>query len=394
MLEEFEARRRILETVESGAVTWVPLELGLDQVLAQDIVGLVDSPPFDNSSMDGYAVRSEEAGTGAVLKVAEEEQPAGIDRFLRCEPGEAVRVFTGASLPIGADAVVMQEDVRRENGRISVSEGVEPGENVRRQGGDVCAGQKLLSRGDLVTPSRIGLLASQGVPEIPVHARPLVHVVTTGDELVEPGAPLAPGEIYNSNAPMLQAAVSRSGGVAAASHAPDDPGVLRETLRSALSVANLVVIAGGVSVGDRDYVKEVLAELGVELAFWRVKVKPGKPFLFGRTEEGTAIFGLPGNPVSAYVTFSLFVRPVIRRMMGFDVERAESAGEEAVAAEDLSNPGDRPHYLRGVVESGLLKLSGTQQSHAIFGLSRANCLVRLEPGQTVAEGELVRLVRI
>lgn len=394
MLEEFEARRRILETVESGAVTWVPLELGLDQVLAQDIVGLVDSPPFDNSSMDGYAVRSEEAGTGAVLKVVEEEQPAGIDRFLRCEPGEAVRVFTGASLPIGADAVVMQEDVRRENGRISVSEGVEPGENVRRQGGDVCAGQKLLSRGDLVTPSRIGLLASQGVPEIPVHARPLVHVVTTGDELVEPGAPLAPGEIYNSNAPMLQAAVSRSGGVAAASHAPDDPGVLRETLRSALSVANLVVIAGGVSVGDRDYVKEVLAELGVELAFWRVKVKPGKPFLFGRTEEGTAIFGLPGNPVSAYVTFSLFVRPVIRRMMGFDVERAESAGEEAVAAEDLSNPGDRPHYLRGVVESGLVKLSGTQQSHAIFGLSRANCLVRLEPGQTVAEGELVRLVRI
>ena len=302
MLEESEARQRILDTVEAGAVTWVPLELALDQVLAQDMTGAIDSPPFDNSSMDGYAVRAEEAQAGSALRVRDEEQPAGLDLSLACESGEAIRIFTGAPIPRGADAVIMQEDVIREGNQVTISEGVEVGENIRRRGGDVCAGQTLLKRGDLVTPARIGLLASQGVPEIPVHARPLIQIITTGDELVDPGAPLIPGEIYNSNSPMLQALVCRSGGIAATSHALDDPTHLRETMERAFAASDLVVIAGGVSVGDRDYVKEVLGELGVELNFWRVKLKPGKPFLFGRHPEGTHVFGLPGNPVSAFVT--------------------------------------------------------------------------------------------
>jgi len=391
MLEESEARRRILEFTSPGAVIWVPLELALGQVLARDIVGTMDSPVFDNSGMDGYAVKASEAKEGSLLRVGMIVQPAGGDLGLVCESGEAIRIFTGAVLPQGADAVVMQEDVEREGDHIRVMEPVEPGENIRWRGSDVCAGQKLLSRGDIMTPTRIGLLASQGIPEVPVHGKPLVQVVTTGDELVEPGAPLIPGEIYNSNSPMLQTAVEKAGAIGAASHACDDLDELKIVLGRALAVADIVVIAGGVSVGDRDFVKEALTGLGVVTEFWRVRVKPGKPFVFGRHPDGTLVFGLPGNPVSAYVTFSLFVIPVIRKMLGYEVEvDCVGLGElSGIAAEPMSNPGDRPHYLRGVCEGGRVRLSGTQQSHAIFGLSRANCLIRLAPGQEVVPGEML-----
>jgi len=396
MLEESEARQRILARVEPGPVIWVPLELALDHVLAQEISGAIDSPPFDNSGMDGYAVRAAEAGTGARLRLAAREQAAGGDLGLTLEPGEAIRVFTGGSLPRGADAVVMQEDVVREGDRITVVEGVVAGENVRRRGGDVCAGQLLLHRGDLLTPARLGLLASQGFPEVPVHSRPLVQIVTTGDELVEPGAPLLPGEIYNSNSPMLQGAVACAGGVPAASHSADDPEEMREVLARALAAADLVVIAGGVSVGDRDYVRPILGELGIVTDFWRVRVKPGKPFLFGWHPDGTLVFGLPGNPVSAYVTFALFVAPVIRRLLGHEID-AGSAGLgrfTVLAGEAMENTGDRPHYLRAVCVNGGVRLSGTQQSHAIFGLSRANCLVRLEAGERIGPGDAVAGFRI
>jgi len=391
MLEESEARRRILESATPGPVTWVPLELGLDQALAHDIAGAIDSPPFDNSAMDGWAVRAEDAATGARLRIAGETQAAGTDLGLSLAPGEAIRIFTGAPVPAGADAVLMQEDAEREEGELVVTEGVEPGEHVRRRGGDVCAGQRLLRRGDRVTPTRIGLLASQGIAEMPVHARPLVQVVTTGDELVEPGAPLIPGEIYDSNAPMLQTAVNRAGGVGMALHAPDCIDETRRVLEAALSSSNLVVVAGGVSVGDRDLVKGVLDDCGVVTDFWRIRVKPGKPFLFGRHLDGALVFGLPGNPVSAFVTFSLFVAPAIRRLLGFPVGASE-VGLGAVrgaAAQAMANDGDRPHYLRCVHEDGVIRLSGAQQSHAIFGLSRANCLVRLEAGQEVMEGEAI-----
>lgn len=391
MLEEWEARRRILELTSPGSVIWVPLELALDQVIAQDVSAVIDSPVFDNSSMDGYAVRAAEAATGDQLKVNPMVQAAGGDLGVLCESGEAVRVFTGAVIPQGADAVIMQEDVERRGDRIEILEGVEPGENIRRRGSDVCAGQKLLRRGEVMTPARLGLLASQGIPEIPVHARPLVQIVTTGDELVEPGAPLIPGEIYNSNSPMLQAAVSKAGGIGAVSHACDEPGELKEVLSRTLAAADMVVIAGGVSVGERDYVKESLTDLGVITEFWRVKVKPGKPFVFGRHPDGTLVFGLPGNPVSAYVTFSLFVAPVIRRLLGHEVtEGTAGLGEvSGIATEVMSNPGDRPHYLRGICEGGRIRLSGTQQSHAIFGLSRANCLIRLGPEEEIKIGDPV-----
>ncbi|MDF1657707.1 MAG: molybdopterin molybdotransferase MoeA [Verrucomicrobiales bacterium] len=394
MLDESEALRRIIEKVEPGAVTWVPIELSLDQVLAQDIVGVVDSPPFDNSSMDGYAVRAEQAQTGNSLEVALSEQAAGVDLRLNLKPQEAIRIFTGAPIPEGADAIIMQEDVERSGASIEIIEGVVAGENIRRRGGDVCAGQKLLNRGDLINPARIGLLASQGIAEIPIHAKPLVQIVTTGDELVQPGAPLMPGEIYNSNAPMLQAAVQQAGGVGVACHSVDDRKVLEKTLRDAFAAADLVVIAGGVSVGERDYVKDVLNELGVITDFWRVKVKPGKPFVYGHHPDGTPVFGLPGNPVSSFVTFHLFVKPVIRALLGHGDKSTNEGLIEGVAGEAMSNSGNRPHYLRGTVENGMIHLSGTQQSHAIFGLSQSNCLVRLQPEQTIQINDPVEALMI
>lgn len=391
MLEETEARRRILERTAPGSVIWVPLELSLDQVLAQEIVAVADSPPFDNSSMDGYAVRAADAVAGARLRVPAATQAAGVDAGLELAPGEAIRIFTGAAIPAGADAVVMQEDVEAGVGHITVREPVERGENVRVRGGDVCAGQALLRRGEILTPVKIGLLASQGMPEVPVYAKPLVHIVTTGDEVVDPGAPLLPGEIFNSNSPMLQTAVARAGAVGGASHAIDDPAPLRETVAAAIAAADLVLIVGGVSVGERDYVKEVLGDLGVVTEFWRVNVKPGKPFLFGTHPDGTLVFGLPGNPVSAYVTFSLFVAPVIRRLRGHETEPSSGGlgTLSGIAEEAMDNRGGRPHYLRGICENGRVRLSGTQESHAIYGLSRANCLVRLAPGERVAPGDPV-----
>lgn len=391
MLEETEAISHILEHVTPGTVIWVPLELSLDSVLAQDIVGQLDSPHFDNSGMDGYAVRANEAAAGAQLLVQAEVQAAGPDLGLTLEHGHAIRIFTGASIPSGADAVIMQEDVERIGDHITIVEGVEVGENIRRRGGDIRAGQLLLQSGSSLTPARIGALASQGVPEVPVYARPLVEIITTGDEIVQPGDILTAGQIFNSNSPMIQAAVTRAGGVASASHVPDDTTALHTVIQRALDTADIVILVGGVSVGDRDFVKQVLEKLGVETDFWRVNIKPGKPFLYGRHPSGTRVFGLPGNPVSAYISFTLFVAPLLRRIVG---REALTPTISAISTEQIENPGIRPHYMRGFVEEGKARLSGSQRSHAIYGLSQANCLIRLGPDEIVSPGDEVRCIPI
>ncbi|NNE93314.1 MAG: molybdopterin molybdotransferase MoeA, partial [Verrucomicrobiales bacterium] len=309
MIEEIEARRKILDSTETGPVMWVPLSMSTGAFAGETIGARIDSPLFDNSAMDGYAVRASECRTGDTLRVAKAVQAAGPDVGHVVHPGEAVRIFTGAPVPPGADAVIMQEDVKFADERktkIEVLEGVEEGEFIRRRGSDVCEGQRILGRGEKITPATVGLIASQGLPNVPIFQRPLVNILTTGDELVDPGEWLAEGEIYNSNGPMLAAAVERIGGIAARLHAPDDPEVLRTVIKKAFQTGNFLIVAGGVSVGERDFVKGVLNDLGAKPEFWRVNVKPGKPFLFGRFEDRVSIFGLPGNPVSAFVTFSLF----------------------------------------------------------------------------------------
>ncbi len=407
MIEEPEARRRILAAVKAGSegTEKVALSHALGRVLASDVFGMVDLPGFDNSSMDGYAVRAAEAGDGARLLVSG-EQPAGEDRGLSLESGRAIRIFTGAPIPTGADAVVMQEDVRRVAGsdRIEIIEGVTFGENIRPRGGDVCAGQKIADAGTRLTPALIGLLASQGIDEIAVRLRPKVGIVSTGDEVVEAGSVpsdvLPSGCLYNSNGPMLEALVRELDAVPRRWHAPDEPEALRNTLEEALADSDFVLVAGGVSVGERDFVKETLAELGVTADFWRVRVKPGKPFVFGHRDREARppvfVFGLPGNPVSAFVTFHIFAAPAMALWAGRisgdgQVDQLALHPWKARLAQALENPGDRPHYLRMRIDAatGELRPTGLQQSHALFGLSRADALLRLDAGESLAAGEEV-----
>ena len=394
MLEEAEARQLILDCVISANPVFVPLSSAFDRISARRLVADLALPGFDNSQMDGYAVTAAEAQSGAELSVSN-EQPAGPDRRLKLRSGEAIRIFTGAPMPNGADAVVMQEDVEllAEN-RIKIRESVKSGEFIRRKGADLCPGQVILEPGERLTPAKLSVLASQGLTEAFVNPMPRCSIVTTGDELVPPGKSLEPGSIFNSNGPMLEALVRQFGGESRVFHAPDDPPKLRAVLQDALSESDFCFVAGGVSVGDHDHVKGELEALGVAGGFWRVRIKPGKPLFFGQKDH-RLIFGLPGNPVSAYLTFLLFAVSALKKWQGFDVTAEEPALPSFKAT--LSSPvkndrGNRPHYVRGNLDlvSRTFDPIGIQQSYALFALSRTNALVRVEPETALESGEEAR----
>jgi molybdopterin molybdotransferase len=267
------------------------------------------------------------------------------------------------------------------------------GEFVRRRGSDLCEGQRVLSAGDRLSAQRVGLLASQGMEDVAVGKLPRVGIVSTGDELIEPGHALGAGQIYNSNNVMLAMMVRRliQGGEIPVRryHSGDELEQLESTLKLALEQNDVVVIAGGVSVGDRDLVKPVLEGLGVETGFWRVRLKPGKPFLFGRdAAAGKLVFGLPGNPVSTFVTFEVFVAAALRRWMGAREDEVLPQPQRAQLGESVENCGDRPHYVRGMLnrQTGRFFPSGMQQSHALNGLAGADGLLRLEAGESLQAG--------
>lgn len=391
MITEAEALERLLSRIQPGPAVELPLLAALGRHAAADMLATVPLPRFENSMMDGYALHAaDSADAGRLLHVAG-TQPAGLDLHLACAPGQAVRIFTGAPMPAGADAVIMQEDVERVGDAIRCREPVLPGENIRRAGADLCQGQVMLRRGARITASAIGLLASQGCQTLRVHATPRVVVLSTGDELIHPGQPLADGQIYNSNGPMLQALLAGIGITdAAARHCADDLEATVAALREMTAGADIILLSGGVSVGDHDHIKPALARLGITPDLWRVKVKPGKPFLFAQAARAAdaqpvSIFGLPGNPVSAYVTFHLFVRPALLRWMGaMDLSLPVFP---ARAAARLHNDGDRPHYLRGSLRDGFFHPAALQQSHALHALSQSGALLRLEPGQKLDPGQ-------
>lgn len=271
---------------------------------------------------------------------------------------------------------------------------MEPGENIRRAGADLCIGQKLLESGSLLTPTLLGVLASQGLQETLVHPTPRIAVVTTGDELVPVGHPLQAGQLYNSNGLMLESLVRQVGASQVHSqHLPDDLAATTAALDQLIAAHDFLILSGGVSVGDHDCIKPALQALGHPAEFWRVKVKPGKPLLFvqARRPDGGLchLFGLPGNPVSSFVTFLLFVRPALLKAMGATGKALILPMVSATLASPLSNAGDRPHYVRGFYENGQFKPLGIQQSHALFGLSRANALLRMEADEVLNEGDFI-----
>jgi molybdopterin molybdotransferase len=375
-----EARARVLDAVRPVEIEDATLAEALDRVAARDIASPRDVPPFDNSAMDGFAVR---AGPPAELDVVGESR-AGHPSPAEVGPGQAVRISTGAALPAGATAVVPVERARELDGpgeRVRV-DAVEEGGNVRRAGEDVRKGNVVLRKGALLGPAELGVAASIGYDVLPCARRPRVAVLVTGDELAEPGDALGPGRIYSSNAFALAASVERSHAtLVRRSTVPDDADSTRAELERALGEADVVCVSGGVSVGPHDHVKPALRELGVAERFWGVALRPGKPTWFG-SRGHALVFGLPGNPVSAMVTFQLFVRPALAALQG-----AEPAPTRVSALLDDPVPllpvREQAVRVRLSAHDGAwhAAVTGEQGSHMLTSMLGADGLAMVAPGR-------------
>ncbi|MFM5293188.1 molybdopterin molybdotransferase MoeA [Aeromonas veronii] len=368
----------------------LPLPEALGRVLASDIASPLAVPPFDNSAMDGYAVRLSDLTAGTPLIMAGKAF-AGQPYQGEWPAGHCVRIMTGAPVPAGTDAVVMQEETQADGDRITFLAQPEPGQNIRRAGSDIGKGACVLPAGTRLTPREMPLLASLGVATVTVR-RPLkVAIFSTGDELKPVGTPLAHGDIYDSNRYGVRAMLARMGcdcldlGII-----PDDPAQLRAAFIRADEEADVLITTGGVSVGEADFTKQLLDELG-EIGFWKLAIKPGKPFAFGRLPRAW-FFGLPGNPVSAMVTFDQLVQPALAKLAGQHFERPLQL--QAIAAEPLKKSPGRLDFQRGILSQGPngleVRSTGSQDSAVFSSLSRANCYIVLEREQgRVAAGETV-----
>jgi molybdopterin molybdotransferase len=390
-----DAIARILESVPRVPIVDVPLLDAQGLVLAEDVAADRDVPPFRNSAMDGYAVRSTDvASAPATLRVIG-AVAAGAFPDRAIARGEAMRIMTGAPLPEGADTVVRVEDTDNGTEAVAIAASTPKGTAVREAGEDVRRGETVVAEGTVIRPPEIGLLASVGRASVKVRKRPRVAVLSTGDELAELDAPLGRGQIRDSNRYTLAAAVLAAGadpwvrGIVR-----DSPDALRAALREART-ADAIVTSGGVSVGDHDHLKPVLAELGT-VDFWAIAIRPGRPLAFGEIVDGVRrvpIFGLPGNTVSALVTFELFVRPALLRMQG----RTSVARPRARARllEPIEKPAQLRFFARGVHDAaaGTVRLTGPQGSGILRSMSLANCLIDVPVGITrVDAGDTVEVI--
>ncbi len=399
MISVKQALGKILSYVDVLKEEESPILGCLGQVLAEDIYSTINVPPLDNSAMDGYAVRSRDTHGASeksprFLRVIDTVTAGSISKH-EVEPGTAIRIMTGAPVPKGTDCVVPFEDTDESQrqgspGEIGILQETEAGLNIRRAGEDIAIGSKVLSKGVVIRPSEVGVLASLGRSRVQVIRRPVLAILATGDELVDINQPLPPGKIYNSNTYSVAALVLRYGGIPRIlGIALDSEDSLLAKLHRGLD-ADMLITTGGVSLGDYDIVKDILAKEG-EIAFWTVQMKPGKPLAFGRI-KGIPHLGLPGNPVSSMVTFELFVRPAILKMMG--KKNLVKPAVEAVIENPIVNSDGRRIFARAIVDKRggqyFARLTGPQGSGILTSMSLANGLVivpedkaRVEPGDKV-----------
>ena len=382
MLSIDEARSAVLSAVAPLDPEPVAIDDALGRVLAEDVTAAGDVPPFDNSAMDGFAVAAGEPGRELVIVG---ESRAGAPASAAPAPGEAIGVSTGALVPPGTEAVVPVEQTEAENGRVTVHAEVRPGQHIRRAGEDMRAGERVLARGTTLGPAELGVAVVAGRGSVSVARRPTVALLITGDELRSPGEPLGPGEIHESNGTTLGALAERAG--AREVHRARVRDTREETdqaIASALGAADVLILSGGVSVGPHDHVKPALEANGVQETFWRVALRPGKPTWFG-TRQDKLVFGLPGNPVSAMVTFLLFVRPALAKLQGADpaARRITATLTDAVPR----NPG-RDEAVRVALHDTpagrAATPTGPQGSHQLTSMLGADGLALV----TAGEGEL------
>ena len=413
MISVDEALEKILGHTDVLGEEERPILDAMGQVLAEDIHSDIDVPPLDNSAMDGYAVRSEDTRGASpqsprLLRVIDTVTPGAISRH-KVTPGTAIRIMTGAPIPEGADSVVKFEDTDEAqkggaSGETNILCKVEAGLNIRRAGEDIIRGTKVFSQGVVLRPAEVGVLASLGRSTVKVIRRPVVAVLATGDELVDIDKPLPPGKIYNSNTYSVAALILRYGGIPKIlGIALDSEEALVAGLRRGLA-ADMLITTGGVSMGDYDVVKDVLAKEG-KVAFWKVRMKPGKPLAFGTVkgvnQDGTARdiphLGLPGNPVSAMVTFELFARPAILKMTG--KKRLAKPAVKAVIENSVINTDGRRVFTRAIVEKRdgqyFARLTGPQGSGILTSMTLANGLVIIpEDKARVDKGDMVQVMML
>lgn len=422
MLTYDQALKAILDNCRPLSTETISLSNSLRRVIAAPVKANFDLPQFNNSAVDGFGVLVEDligaSATNPVTLTVIGEMSAGAnpalgDNGTRLNPGQCIRILTGAPVPADVEAVVMKEACLKQDAdlkhevhltqesqpeTIAVRTSARIGENIRLQGEEIEAGATVLQPGTRISPPVLGLIATLGISELSVFRTPRVAVIATGDELVEPGLPIAAGQIYNSNSYALVAALNALGVTEVKRfHAKDNRAETSKILQEALDFADIVISTGGVSVGEYDFIKEVCEERGVETIFWRIAIKPGKPVYFGvnrSTKPGQIVFGLPGNPVSALVTFNLFVKPAIARLQGGSIANRHV---QAKAARHLKKKAGRLDFVRGKlsldnsIEITVMPTVG-QESHMLTGLAKADCLMHFaQELEFHPEGEYIKV---
>jgi molybdopterin molybdotransferase len=391
MISIEEAQRTILERITPLETEKVSVFQGLNRITPVDYIAPWDIPPADNSAMDGYAF-SHAALRDNRLRVIG-FLPAGDTRYDPVPTGEAVKIMTGAPIPPSCDTVVPIEDVVEDGEFIRITSTVKTGSHVRKRGDDIKQGNVVIHAGTLLRPQEIGMLSAMGMTTLAVYRRARVSVLATGDELLEPGSTPAPGKIINSNSYSLAAQVLDAGGdPVLLGIASDTLDATCEKIRAGMN-ADILVITGGVSVGDRDFVKPAIEKLGGSISFWKVHMKPGKPLAFA-TFQGKPVFALSGNPVSSMVSFELFVRPSILKAMGH--QRVYRPKVRAQLKEPLANRGKRPHLVSVVVSKPedryYVLTTGNQSSGRLSSLIQGNGLIRLAPETSYKAGDTVEVL--